>query len=276
METINEITNDVFRHSFNSVEGTLSVYAEKEDIYYNNVLNLTGEGDLYIRGNLEAKDIIVAGRPFTEYQDIIDKINNTNFASEIREQNNMTSVLCDSTNVSIKTSNHTYSFSNGSINILKDTSDNIGLSIKYVNGQITLSHDENNLFLQSSINIDDDTIVNKVTGETTFKNKIVANKDIDVFGGINQLSDRRVKTNIVPIKGALEKIEKLTGVYYHNIMTNREETGLIAQDVAMVLPEVVNDVAGGMERYKTINYGNMIGLLIEGIKEIKEHLNITN
>ena len=276
METINEITNDVFRHSFNSVEGTLSVYAEKEDIYYNNVLNLTGEGDLYIRGNLEAKDIIVAGRPFTEYQDIIDKINNTNFASEIREQNNMTSVLCDSTNVSIKTSNHTYSFSNGSINILKDTSDNIGLSIKYVNGQITLSHDENNLFLQSSINIDDDTIVNKVTGETTFKNKIVANKDIDVFGGINQLSDRRVKTNIVPIKGALEKIEKLTGVYYHNIMTNREETGLIAQDVAMVLPEVVNDVAGGMERYKTINYGNMIGLLIEGIKEIKQHLNITN
>lgn len=283
LETINETTNEVFRHYIKSNEGTLSVFAEKEDMYYNNVMNITPEGDMVIRGNMEAKDIIVAGRPFTEYQDIIDKIQSADFANEIKNENNNTSVKCNPNELTMKASNYTYTLSGGSFNIRKDTEQNIGLSIEYKDSYINLSHDSDNPFLKSTIRDSGSSgnsegtepiVENELYGQTTFKERVIANKDIDVYGGINQLSDRRIKRNIVPIKDALSKIEKLTGVFYHNNMTNREETGLIAQDVESVLPEVVNDVAGGMERYKTINYGNMIGLLIEGIKEIKEYLNI--
>lgn len=48
-------------------------------------------------------------------------------------------------------------------------------------------------------------------------------------------------------------------------------TGLIAQEVMKVLPEaVVTDKDG----YHSIAYGNMAGILVEAIKELKNELNI--
>jgi hypothetical protein len=43
-------------------------------------------------------------------------------------------------------------------------------------------------------------------------------------------------------------------------------TGVIAQEVEAILPEVV---ATGLDGYKVVAYGNMIGLLVEAIKELK-------
>ena len=43
--------------------------------------------------------------------------------------------------------------------------------------------------------------------------------------------------------------------------------GVIAQEVEKVLPEVVSD-----GEYKSVAYGNMVGVLIEAIKELKSQL----
>ena len=81
-------------------------------------------------------------------------------------------------------------------------------------------------------------------------------------------SDARHKTDIKNIPDALVKISQINGVTY--IRTDNDQNirhaGVIAQEVEKVLPEVIGTDADG---YKVIAYGNMIGLLVEAIKELK-------
>lgn len=110
------------------------------------------------------------------------------------------------------------------------------------------------------------TILNNVVigapKETTHRlcvgGTIYADDDIFCF------SDKRDKTNIRKIGGALRKLRQITGVTYDR--RGRQCTGVLAQDVMRVLPEAVfEDVATGN---LSVAYGNMIGLLVESIKEI--------
>jgi hypothetical protein len=85
-------------------------------------------------------------------------------------------------------------------------------------------------------------------------------------------SDKRQKNNIHLIIDALEKVKKLNGVKWDWNEDNTDEvtkslpaTGLIAQEVDEVLPEVVIQRNDG---YLAIDYSKMIGLLVEAIKEL--------
>lgn len=85
-------------------------------------------------------------------------------------------------------------------------------------------------------------------------------------------SDKIFKKDIVTIEGALDKVLLLRGVTYKSNYSdsmsvfNTGETlmGLIAQDVEPIVPEVVKTLPNGT---KAIAYQNLIGLLIEAIKE---------
>ena len=102
--------------------------------------------------------------------------------------------------------------------------------------------------------------------------KLIGYGGIDVYNGINQLSDRRVKRDISRIENALDKIDRLTGITYENILKSNDrgrECGLIAQDVNDVLPEAVIENTDG---YMYVQYGNMIGLIVEGMKELREEI----
>jgi hypothetical protein len=81
-------------------------------------------------------------------------------------------------------------------------------------------------------------------------------------------SDARLKTDINQFPDALIKISQINGVTYLRTDTPEtvRHTGVIAQEVEAVLPEVV---AIGLDGYKVVAYGNMIGLLVEAIKELK-------
>ena len=58
------------------------------------------------------------------------------------------------------------------------------------------------------------------------------------------------------------------GVTYDRIDTGERQTGVIAQEVQAVLPEAVrgDDILG-------VSYGNMVGILIEAIKELNIKIN---
>ena len=62
---------------------------------------------------------------------------------------------------------------------------------------------------------------------------------------------------------------QIRGVTYNrnDIEGNPRQTGVIAQEVEKVLPEVISEDNNGI---KSVAYGNMISLLIEAIKELKE------
>jgi hypothetical protein len=90
--------------------------------------------------------------------------------------------------------------------------------------------------------------------------------DIYASGDLVAVSDERKKTNIEPISNALDKVLQLTGVTFDKIDgDDRRHAGVIAQEVEKVLPEVVYTDKDGM---KSVAYGNVIGLLIEAIKEL--------
>lgn len=78
----------------------------------------------------------------------------------------------------------------------------------------------------------------------------------------NTTSDARLKTNIEDIASALNKVKRLRGVHF--TMNGKDQVGVIAQEVEEVVPELVTDTPSG---YKTVAYGNTVGLLIEAIKE---------
>lgn len=89
-------------------------------------------------------------------------------------------------------------------------------------------------------------------------------------GTIVTSSDRRLKKDIHTIDNALNKIERLRGVYYTDKETNKNSIGVIAQEVESVLPEVVSNEGA----FKGVEYSNIIGVLIEGIKELKGYIKI--
>jgi hypothetical protein len=96
-------------------------------------------------------------------------------------------------------------------------------------------------------------------------------------GNVVAYSDVRKKTNIVTVDNALDTVAKLRGVYYNRIETNDEKVdpnkrqiGVIAQEINEVLPEVVT-YAKDVDEYG-VQYGNMAGLFIEAIKELKAEI----
>jgi hypothetical protein len=85
-------------------------------------------------------------------------------------------------------------------------------------------------------------------------------------GNVTAYSDARLKTNVHTITDALHKVTQLRGVTYHK--DGNPGLGVIAQEVREILPELV---AEGEDANKTLSvaYGNMVGVLIEAIKELK-------
>jgi len=84
----------------------------------------------------------------------------------------------------------------------------------------------------------------------------------------NATSDKKLKKNIKTIENALDTVQQLRGVTYTWKENDADSMGLIAQEVEKVLPELVNQTENG----KSIAYPNMIGLLIQAIKEQQEQI----
>ena len=98
-------------------------------------------------------------------------------------------------------------------------------------------------------------------------------------GNVTAYSDIRLKDNIEVIPDAVSKVQQLRGVTFDRndfvpdaetgVMPETRQAGVIAQEVQKVLPEVVTETDDGT---LTVAYGNMVGLLIEAIKELKAEI----
>tara|TARA_R110000737_G_scaffold94078_1_gene127680 strand:+ start:15459 stop:16991 length:1533 start_codon:yes stop_codon:yes gene_type:complete len=105
---------------------------------------------------------------------------------------------------------------------------------------------------------------NAISGSSLLiQGTIKATGDVTAFHS----SDARLKSNITPIKGALDKIKTIGG-YEFDWNDKSEHTGhdvgVIAQEIEFVLPEVVVTRENG---YKAVRYEKIVALLIEALKE---------
>ena len=118
-------------------------------------------------------------------------------------------------------------------------------------------------------------------GAVTHRMKLESDGDLHVDGNVvaysTTVSDIRLKKDIAPIEDAVTKVQQLNGCTFTYLKDDRKSAGLIAQDVEKVLPSaVIEDEAvfhgDEGETYKTVQYDQVIGLLVEAVKELKAEI----
>lgn len=87
--------------------------------------------------------------------------------------------------------------------------------------------------------------------------------DIVATGNVTAYSDQRLKDNIQTIDNALNKVEAMRGVTFTK--DGELSSGVIAQEMEQIAPELVRD-----GDYKSVAYGNLVGYLIEAVKELSD------
>ena len=98
-------------------------------------------------------------------------------------------------------------------------------------------------------------------GAATFNNDVTA------------FSDERLKSNITTIPDALSKVTEMRGVHYVRNETGKDSSGVIAQELQKVAPELVLTAKDEMGTL-SVNYGNITGYLIEATKELKAEIEV--
>lgn len=114
-----------------------------------------------------------------------------------------------------------------------------------------------------------------VEGFITFTNQGVISGAIQpggnlvMAGDVVAYSDIKFKENIETIKGALDIVNRLRGVYYDHITTKKRKIGVIAQELQTDAPELIHVEADGT---LGVAYGNMGALLLQAINELTERV----
>jgi hypothetical protein len=149
---------------------------------------------------------------------------------------------------------------------------------------------DGNVNVKKNVNVEKNVNINKnlkVNGQSTFNKDVKINKRLtlakcgDVAKRIDRAdqlprSDKNLKTNIIKIDNALDKVMQLQGVEFDFIndanfgYLKNHQIGLIAQEVEKVIPEVVGKNLDGT---LGVSYGHLVSLLIEAIKDQQEQIN---
>lgn len=146
-----------------------------------------------------------------------------------------------------------FKFTDGQKEIVSHTALTANGDIK-IDGEITTT---------SNINCDGNIIS---IGSISTKEHIEAKK------GVRNISDSRVKYDLKKIENAVDKLKELSGYTFRRKDLNGiKDTGLLAQDVRSVLPEVVNENNEGI---LSIEYAKMMGLIVEAIKELNTKIDL--
>ena len=113
--------------------------------------------------------------------------------------------------------------------------------------------------------------------------KLFNSGDLHVDGNViaysTTISDERLKKDIVKIDNALDKVSQLNGYTFEYLADGKKSAGVIAQEVEKVMPSAIVESTLPLKmgdddktEYKTVQYDQLHGLLIEAIKELKAEI----
>jgi hypothetical protein len=262
-----------------STSGVLTVPAIiAEDIEVSNDLIVDGT----IFGSISANNVSVSGS-FTGNLNgnLIGDVFAPNGTTKILENGNGTNIPATLTGnvngtVSSLTNHTTNSLAEGSNNLYftnarARASVSAGTGVTYNSGTGVISIGQA-VGTGSNVTFNTVTTAGTITtgGNVTVDGAITATGDITAFASS---SDARKKENIEKIDNALEKVLSIGGYTYNFIGDDRRVTGVIAQEIEKILPEVVYEIDDEkLGRSKAVRYGNIVGLLIEAIKDLKAEI----
>ena len=131
----------------------------------------------------------------------------------------------------------TFSGGTGAVNVSANSDIRLGNGSWSGETSCKIQHHSSNVYFQYN-----------GSGQMIFRNSGGTNRfyfdnsgNFTAGGNVTAYSDIRLKKDIVTIDNPIEKIKQMRGVYYKEIETNRARTGVIAQELEKVLPEVVFD-----------------------------------
>jgi hypothetical protein len=140
-----------------------------------------------------------------------------------------------------------------------------------INGEGNLRFDGSALKVTGSVAISSSLAIGNITPSATV-GRIDASNDVVAFS----TSDIRLKENITPILNPIAKIEAIGGYTFdwkseHKDLHGFEghDVGVIAQEIEVILPEVVTTRDNG---YKAVKYEKIVPLLIEAIKDLQKQI----
>lgn len=90
--------------------------------------------------------------------------------------------------------------------------------------------------------------------------------------GHTAMSDQRLKYDVQPLKNSELVINSLEGKSFKFLGTNRKSIGLIAQEVELIIPEIVS--ANPDTGFKSVNYPILVAHLIEYVKVLDRRIKI--
>ena len=113
--------------------------------------------------------------------------------------------------------------------------------------------------------------------------RLEADGDLHVDGNVvaysTTISDERLKKDIVKIDNALDKVSQLNGYTFEYLADGKKSAGVIAQEVEKVMPSAIVESTLPLKmgeddktEYKTVQYDQLHGLMIEAIKELKAEI----
>ena len=112
--------------------------------------------------------------------------------------------------------------------------------------------------------LDDSSVITACTFDMSAAGKATFNDDVVAF------SDERLKSDIKTIDNALDKVLQMRGVNFDK--NGHKSMGVIAQEVEKIIPEVVSTENKDGEEYLGVAYPNMVGILIEAIKDLQKQV----
>jgi len=156
-------------------------------------------------------------------------------------------------------------FSNGSKIFFKtndlamQTSTGENYAVMTANGAVALYHDNSQKVTTTSSGVSVSGLMAATTASTT--GNMTCGGALTATGDITAFSSEALKNDIKTIDNALDKVSNMRGVYYTK--DGEAGTGVIAEEIEKVLPEVVRE-----GEHKSVAYGNITGILIEAIKDL--------
>ena len=270
--------------------GDIILDADGADILFKDDGTTIGEftnssSDFVIKSSVSDKDLLIKGNdggsPITALTFDMSDGGTATFNHDVVLGDNSKILLGDNTDLEIYHDATDSYIKNDTGNLIVDAANDIvldadGDEVIFKDGSTNIGHvsmDSDNLTIKSLVSDKDiifqgndaGTGITALTLDMSEAGAASFNSSITAAGDVTAFSDERLKTDIKTIDNALNMVADMRGVYFNK--DGAAGTGVNAQEIESVLPEVVKD-----GEYKSVAYGNIVGVLIEAIKELKKEV----
>jgi hypothetical protein len=169
---------------------------------------------------------------------------------------------------------------NGYIDFLEYNAQYAFGSAQALGFRLTFDGDGNKFYIKSthSGTVTDSLIIERDNGYVGISNvspsvALDVTGDIEYSGTITDVSDQRLKENIVDFGDALPIVQNIRVKNYNMIGSTQLETGFIAQNVQEYFPQAVSMI-DPVNGYLGVSYVSFIPVLAKAVQELDDQLNI--